>query len=105
MASFDPQVLARQTGGDAALEREVLAMFLSQATDDYSRLAAAGPSDAGDIAHRIKGAARAIGAEDVASAAARIEVAGTETIAMARLRSEIDTACREISRYLASGEE
>ena len=68
---------------------------------DLARLAAAGPADAIDIAHRIKGSARAVGAGGVAEAAARIEVVGTETVAMARLRSEIDTACREISRHLA----
>lgn len=101
MTSFDPDVLARQTGGDADLEREVLGLFLQQAPADLARLAAAGPADAIDIAHRIKGSARAVGAGDVVEAAARIEAEGTGTVAVARLRSEIDAACREISRHLA----
>jgi HPt (histidine-containing phosphotransfer) domain-containing protein len=64
--------LRRMTLGDAALECEVLGMFSAQA----SRLAAtlaAGPADAGALAHTLKGSARAIGAFAVADAAAYLE--------------------------------
>ena len=60
------------TLGDTALEREVLSMFSAQA----SRLAAAlaaGPADAGALAHTLKGSARAIGAFAVADAATHLE--------------------------------
>jgi HPt (histidine-containing phosphotransfer) domain-containing protein len=66
--------LARQTGGDQELERELLALFSQQcvrhlrtihhAADDEARMAAA---------HTLKGAAQAIGAWQVAEAAARVE--------------------------------
>ena len=58
--------------GDAGLEQEVLAMFSAQAAELVNALAAM-PSDAGALAHTLKGSARAIGAFAVADAAARLE--------------------------------
>jgi HPt (histidine-containing phosphotransfer) domain-containing protein len=66
--------LTRMTMGDAALEREVLAMFAAQSADLAARLAGL-PADADRLAHTLKGSARAIGAFRVAEAAAALETA------------------------------
>lgn len=66
--------LARQTGGDHALERELLALFAQQCVRHLRTIHAG--SDARtriDAAHTLKGAARAIGAWQVAEAADAIE--------------------------------
>jgi HPt (histidine-containing phosphotransfer) domain-containing protein len=62
------------TLGDARLEREVLTMFSAQAASLIGSLAAL-PADAGALAHKLKGSARAIGAFGVADAAGHLEAA------------------------------
>ena len=69
---IDFEHLKRMTLGDAGLEQEVLAMFSAQSAKLVNTLAAM-PSDAGALAHTLKGSARAIGAFAVADAAARLE--------------------------------
>jgi len=69
---IDFEHLRRMTLGDASLEQEVLAMFSAQSARLVGTLAAM-PSDAGALAHTLKGSARAIGAFAVADAAARLE--------------------------------
>ena len=66
--------LARMTLGDAALERQVLGMFASQAMSLIDKLAAL-PAEAGALAHTLKGSARAIGAFRVAECAEALETA------------------------------
>ncbi|HEV7259783.1 MAG TPA: Hpt domain-containing protein [Bosea sp. (in: a-proteobacteria)] len=78
--AIDLDHLARQTGGDLELEREILALFaqqcvrhlrtIHQAEDARTRM---------DAAHTLKGAARAIGAWQVADAADAIERQLAET--------------------------
>ena len=65
--------LKRMTLGNADLEHEVLAMFSVQAAGLAAALAKL-PSDAGALAHTLKGSARAIGAFAVADAAGHLEV-------------------------------
>ncbi|HWA38143.1 MAG TPA: PAS domain S-box protein [Burkholderiales bacterium] len=77
---LDRASLAQVTGGDAGMEREILADFRVALEDDVAALRAAldGP-DAGAVAraaHRIKGGCRAVGAKDLAEVCARIEDAG-----------------------------
>jgi HPt (histidine-containing phosphotransfer) domain-containing protein len=69
--------LARQTMGDRALEVELLALFDGQAAriarqlgDCESGLAHA---ERADLAHKLKGSARAVGAHEVAAAAENYE--------------------------------
>ena len=80
MADAEPLDLAhlrRQTGGDAALEREVLTLFLAKATADLARIdGAASPRERREAAHALVGSARAVGALEVAGLAAAIENAG-----------------------------
>ncbi|HUO55161.1 MAG TPA: Hpt domain-containing protein [Rhodoblastus sp.] len=66
--------LARQTMGDAALEKELLAMFDRQAAQIASILLVVeqGATSA-DLAHKLKGSARAIGANGIAAAAEHYE--------------------------------
>ncbi|MCI4680233.1 Hpt domain-containing protein [Rhodoblastus acidophilus] len=66
--------LARQTMGDRELEKEALALFDRQAEQisEKLRFAASGPA-AADLAHKLKGSARAIGAVAVAAAADHYE--------------------------------
>ncbi len=69
--------LARQTMGDRALEAELLALFDRQAAQIAAALAAppAGETPAlrADLAHKLKGSARAVGAHAVAAAAENYE--------------------------------
>ncbi len=78
--------LARQTLGDRELEAELLALFDRQATRiaDKLKIPAAGAASA-DLAHKLKGSARAVGANAVAIAADHYEHA-----ARAGVVSQID---------------
>ncbi len=69
--------LARQTDGDESLEAELLAMFDRQAEKLAERVKLVDlPRRArGDIAHRLRGSALAIGAFAVARAAEAVEAA------------------------------
>ena len=71
---IDVEHLRRMTLGDANLERQVLAMFLAQASRLVDALAGL-PADAGVLAHTLKGSALAIGAFRLADAAGWLETA------------------------------
>ena len=70
--AIDIEHLRRMTLDDDGLEREVLAMFSAQSAGLIGKLKTL-PSDAGALAHTLKGSARAIGAFGVAEAADRLE--------------------------------
>lgn len=104
--------LARQTLGDRALEVELLQLFERQAAQIMARLA----SDTGsperrwrqDLAHTLKGSARAIGANQVGNAAQHYEnvLASTRdeteiTAARAALVGTVDVARQAIAQLLA----
>jgi len=66
--------LARQTGGDHDLERELLTLFSQQCVRHLRTIHAGADAKARiDAAHTLRGAAQAIGAWQVADAAAAIE--------------------------------
>lgn len=73
----DMEHLSRYTGGDAALNAEVLRLFDSQVTEMVTRLetilAARDAKSWKQVTHTLKGAARGIGAFDFADAAAALE--------------------------------
>ena len=98
MTAIDLSHLAAQTGGDAALEAEVLRLFVSRAPADLELLKQAPPHERHDLAHRILGSARAIGAGEVARAAAAVESGTGEVEALAAAIAE---ACRFIAGHLA----
>jgi HPt (histidine-containing phosphotransfer) domain-containing protein len=103
--------LSRYTGGDTAINAEVLKMFNDQAGDLVSRLR--GLLDARDaktwkeITHTIKGAARGIGAFPLADAAAFAEPIdpvkdrGNASLAVNALKTEADQVEAFIKDFLA----
>ncbi|RZA20037.1 MAG: Hpt domain-containing protein [Lysobacteraceae bacterium] len=78
--ALDPVVLADLTGGDAAETVALLDDFLASTGDDLAQLEHL--RGAGDLhgltrqAHKIKGAARLVGAVELADAASMLESAG-----------------------------
>jgi HPt (histidine-containing phosphotransfer) domain-containing protein len=92
---------ARQTGGEAPLEREVLALFLERAPVDLSRLkAAVSGTQRREIAHRMVGSARAIGAGEVARLAAAF-MDGSPAGEFGELEAAVRAAQRFVSERLA----
>jgi HPt (histidine-containing phosphotransfer) domain-containing protein len=95
--------LQRMTLGDDSLEREVLAMFAGQAVGLMERLVKL-PSDVAELAHTLKGSARAIGAFRVADAAEWLETAVREdsdtTEALMTLNDAVAEARLAIDRRL-----
>jgi HPt (histidine-containing phosphotransfer) domain-containing protein len=71
---IDIEHLKRMTLGDAGLERQVLAMFAGQAARLIDALGVL-PPEAAELAHTLKGSARAIGAFEVADATEALEAA------------------------------
>lgn len=93
--------LARQTGGDRSLEEEVLQLFLRQAAALGRQMEEASDNDTLlKAAHNIKGAARAVGAFDVAELATDLEDHPTEKRCVLALVAEINSTCDYISSLL-----
>jgi HPt (histidine-containing phosphotransfer) domain-containing protein len=101
--------LARQTMGDRDLETELLALFRRQAGQIMERLSTDLPGDSipwrADLAHTLKGSARAIGAIRVAIKAEIYEVQARDgkpdlKPALAGLKSAVDEACQAIADLL-----
>jgi HPt (histidine-containing phosphotransfer) domain-containing protein len=67
--------LARMTLGDRSLEREVLQLFVRQASVLLGRMDKAEPDAIAALAHTLKGSARGLGAWRVAAAAEAVELA------------------------------
>lgn len=79
--AIDFAYLSRQTDGDHELERELLTLFAQQCVVHLRAIHGSADRQARmDAAHTLKGAARAVGAWQVAEAADRIEenLAGPE---------------------------
>jgi HPt (histidine-containing phosphotransfer) domain-containing protein len=101
--------LARQTHGDRDLETELLGLFRRQAAQIMERLSADLPGDSipwrADLAHTLKGSARAIGATRVAIKAEIYEVQARDgkpdlKPALSALKAAVDEACRAIGDLL-----
>jgi HPt (histidine-containing phosphotransfer) domain-containing protein len=76
MGAIDLSFLDRVTFRDRSLAREVLVLFGGQAEDLWSLIANAEDERARrEAAHKLKGAARGVGAFDVARAAEEVETA------------------------------
>ena len=111
VAAVDLAHLARYTGGDVALNAEVLRLFDSQASELVERLQSI--LDARDaqswktITHTLKGAARGIGAfglGDAAAAAEPIDPSDSKTAsaALAVLQHKTHDVRFFIQSYLAA---
>jgi HPt (histidine-containing phosphotransfer) domain-containing protein len=98
-APIDVEHLGRMTFGDAALRREVLAMFLKQTGELLSRLAAHS-SEGAALAHTLKGSARAIGAFRVAACAEVLEAAIRHGGDLSAPVAELEVVVAEVSRSI-----
>lgn len=109
-AVIDLEHLARYTGGDRAINAEVMRLFDAQANELVARLngilEARDAKSWKEVTHTLKGAARGIGAFSMGEAAARCEpidlanaVCATTAIAELKARSEAVQAF--IRDYLA----
>ncbi len=81
--------LSCQAMGDKDLEIELLTLFRRSARTALHELAAGGDTLVKATAHRLKGAAQAVGAGDVAAAAAQVEEKGNDSAAIAILAAAI----------------
>ena len=103
---IDFEHLSRMTLGDPALECEVLTMFVAQSARLVDQLSGL-PPEAGNIAHTLKGSARAIGAFAVAEAASGLETAlseaGDARAALDGLKDAVAAAQGAIEAFLSRG--
>ncbi len=106
MGAIDVAFLDRVTFSDRALAREVLVMFDQQAESLLSIIRdAEGKRMRWETAHKLKGAARGIGAFEVASAAEEIETAEDEielANAIARLTVRVAEARLALSSLIGN---
>jgi HPt (histidine-containing phosphotransfer) domain-containing protein len=96
-APVDLVFLARQTFGSRAVEQEVLRLFRDQAPRLTAAAAAARGEERARLAHRLGGAARAIGAGAVAEAARAVETE-PEDAPLAPLQAAVAAALDFIAR-------
>jgi HPt (histidine-containing phosphotransfer) domain-containing protein len=95
----DLDQLARQTGGDDALGREVLRLFVVHASQDVDRLAQGSGEERRALAHRLLGSASAVGAHEVGRLAAAVEAGGDADVPA--LAEAMAAVVRFIEDYLA----
>jgi len=82
---IDRAELERQTFGDLDLMEEVAAMFVEQTPMLLAALAASAGTARGEIAHRLKGSAAALGAGPMTAAAGAVEERPEDAAALAEL--------------------
>mgnify|MGYP000609603051 CR=1 FL=1 len=103
---LDVSYLRSMTLGDTRLEREVLEMFKTQTRDLLAQLAPR-PENAAELAHTLKGSARAIGAFAVGEAAYALESGLCERAgfgaAFRQLQGSVDEAFEAIDAHLLGG--
>jgi HPt (histidine-containing phosphotransfer) domain-containing protein len=109
-APVDLDHLARYTGGDTALNAEVLGLFANQSAELIAKLQAVldarNLKEWKSITHSLKGAARGIGAFAFADAAAKAEPVDVALDnvgaidALQALKREAETVQRFIEAYL-----
>ena len=99
-APLDLAHLERQTMGDESLRRDVLALFAEQMRDVRADLAKADEGERRQLAHRLAGSARAVGAFALAEGASRLEAAPLSDAATKRLLELIEEAAAFIVRHV-----
>ena len=90
--------LRRQTMDDRDLEREVLSLFVHEATGISERIAAAPPAERARMAHGLKGSSRSVGAFPIADCAEELERAPDQTAIIQQLRRRV----AEMAEFVAS---
>ena len=95
--AVDFTVLERMTGGDDAITEEVLDLFTQQA-GMWSPLLDVRDDGWRDAVHTVKGTARGIGANALATACEHAEEAGAG--ALATVHTELNAALEDVAAYL-----
>jgi HPt (histidine-containing phosphotransfer) domain-containing protein len=98
-APIDLAHLARQTMDDVDLQREVLAIFVRQAEIARNDLPAAVGEDRKKLAHKLTGAAHAVGAFALADRAARLMEEPCDTDALASIGPLVDEVARFVAQF------
>ena len=93
-APIDTAHLAQQTMNDAELQREVLLIFIDQLADARQGIPAAEGEDRKRLAHKLKGAARAVGAFALSDCAERLMLQPDDAQALKQLDNLADEAGR-----------
>jgi HPt (histidine-containing phosphotransfer) domain-containing protein len=99
--------LDAQTLGDHKLQYELLHLFAAQSPPLVARMHTIGQTDRkalGDLAHHLKGAARAIGAFSVAAAAEALEK-GPSSRRLAALDAALAEALVAIREHIERGDQ
>jgi HPt (histidine-containing phosphotransfer) domain-containing protein len=99
---LDQRHFSEMTGGDLALQREVVGLFRGQVADWRSALTETGNPEAWrETAHKLKGSARAIGLWPLGAACEAVEQAPTEQARekLALVRNLLDEALADLSVY------
>lgn len=103
---MDASYLLDLAGGDRTLVKEILGDFLGSDAADRQALAAAvaarNASDVHQAAHRIKGAARSIGATAYADKAAMIEQAAAAGADLSGMLQELEQEAHSLSDWAAA---
>ena len=109
-AVIDLDHLARYTGGDKAINAEIMRLFDGQASELVAKLQvildARDEKSWKEVTHTLKGAARGIGAFSMGDAAARCEPVdlanrASAASAIAELQARADAVQAFIQNYLA----
>lgn len=89
---IDFDQLGRQTMGDRALEQEVLALFVHQATTMSDRMIDAGREERLRLAHTLKGSSRSVGAYPITECIEELERDPENASIVQRLRRRVNEA-------------
>ncbi|WP_034658692.1 Hpt domain-containing protein [Chelativorans sp. J32] len=95
--------LSKQTMGDEELKREILDLFLVQATAAKTEIADINAATRRCVAHRLVGSARAVGAFAIAACAAELEAAPNSEELAQRLPRLIDEMKLFVSQHVNGG--
>jgi len=102
--------LSEQTLGDPQLQHELLSLFSAQSPGLVAQMRALGPTGVqalDDLAHRLKGSARVVGAFRVAAAAEAVEChapAGSREAPLAALAQALAEAMAAIEAHLQASQ-
>ena len=100
---LDRDHLARYTLGDAALEQEVLGLFIDQMPETVALLRKSQEAETWQrAAHTIKGSAKAVGAWKLAAAAERAEHHAQCSDDWERLAGDVEAAVAEVRLQIAA---
>jgi HPt (histidine-containing phosphotransfer) domain-containing protein len=106
--TLDFSHLVRQTAGDPALQREILALFVAQSAEILAPLrdaATLAPARA-DLAHKLRGSAQAVGAfalaQETEAAEAEFRAGRHGAAALERLSAAADVALAAIRSHLSA---